>query len=275
VSAKKEKSIKGLILGIIGRVFCVSMMVLTGWTLITLLSGLYLPQKVASVMETGGEEKTDLEKKLEAVKEGMDVREHFHNIDQSIFVEENDPPLCLTCHGNMPHTKALEMRSLLNMHTYFAACEVCHTRKEEGEDIYFAWYDFDTKERIFTLKGAPGSYNAKIVPIRREETGDERRLDAPLNEGFAREFVEKGYTWSLEQKAKAKAIIHEEHTKTPILCNECHAKEGYLRFEDLHYSEKRVEQLEGTEAAGMVEKYIKFYLPTMFDPSLVKKRRAR
>ncbi|MFC1855254.1 hypothetical protein ACFL2A_01765, partial [Thermodesulfobacteriota bacterium] len=69
--------------------------------------------------------------------------------------------------------------------------------------------------------------------------------------------------------------IHEGHTKNPVLCNECHTKNGHLPFEDLHYSEKRVEQLSGTEAAGMVDRYIEFYLPTMFDPALVEKRQLK
>jgi hypothetical protein len=246
-------------------------MLLTGWTLYILVTGLYFPKKVAIVMEK--KDLTGIESKMERVKESKDIRSHFHNIDKSIFVEEKDPPLCLTCHGNMPHTKALEMRSLINMHTYFIACEVCHVRKDEEADVFFAWIDFDTKKKIFTLKGPSGNYNAKIVPILKDAQGNERRLDVPLNEEYASEFIQSGYKWSLEQKAKAKAIIHEEHTKKPILCNECHAKNGYMPFEDLHYSQKRVEQLEGTEAAGMVENYIKFYLPTMFDPSLVRKRR--
>jgi hypothetical protein len=273
VSAKKEKTVVGIILGIIGRIFCVFMMFVCTWLLIVLLRGLYFPKKVATVLETEKEKGSILDQKMDAIKESKDIRKHFHNIDQSIFIEDKDPPLCLTCHGNLPHTKALEMRSLLNMHTYFIACEVCHIRKEPEDDIYYAWFDFATKKRIFTLKGAPGNYNAKIVPVERLVTGEERRLDTPLDEAFAQEFIREGFKWPLEKKAKAKAIIHERHTKSPVLCNECHAKNGYLPFADLHYTEKRADQLSGTEAAGMVARYIKFYLPTMFDPALAKKRK--
>ena len=273
MSAKKEKTIVGLILGFIGRVFCVCMMVLCAWTLIVLLTGLYNPKRAETVIKSAGVEKSELEEKIAAVKESKDIRQHFHNIDQSIFIEQKDPPLCLTCHGNLPHTKALEMRALLNMHTYFIACEACHIRPSEDQDVFFAWFDYDTRDKVFTLDGPDGSYNAKIVPIVRDEKGNEKRLDKPLNESFGRQFVDEGHSWTLEKKAKAKAIIHEEHTKKPILCNECHSRNGHLPFEDLHYSAKRVEQLSGTEAAGMVERYIEFYLPTMFDPDLVTKRK--
>ncbi len=274
MSVKKEKTFLGIVKGIIGRIFCVSMMILTAWTLIVLLRGLYFPKKVATVIKESGKKGSVLQEKMKEITESKDIRNHFHNVDKSIFVEAKDPPLCLTCHGNLPHTKALEMRALLNMHTYFIACEVCHIRKEADDDIYFAWYDFDTREETYTLEGPPGDYNAKIVPVRRLPGKKKRRLDTPLNEDYARDFIESGYKWTLEERAKAKALIHEEHTKQPVLCNECHtSKNGYLPFEDLHLSEKRAGQLRGTAAAGMVERYIKFYLPTMFDPALVKKRK--
>jgi hypothetical protein len=205
-------------------------------------------------------------------KEFRDKREHFHNVDESISVKEKDPTLCLTCHGNLPHTKAQGLRSFLNMHTFFLACETCHVNAEgqinkvdESEWIHYAWFDFTTKKRVYKLNGPAGNYNARIVPVRKETSGKEVRLDLPLREKFVKDFIEKGHNFSLEEKAKAKAIIHEKNSKEPVLCDKCHMTGGYLSLLDLNYTSKRAEQLEGPEAFDLVKKYLEYYNPSMFD----------
>ncbi len=277
MAAKKKKGFIGIILSLIGQLFCVAMIALTFWTLGTLLKGLYLPGKVQVVKKGEHEgDMSDLDRRLESVSRSRDYRKHFHNVDKSIFIEDRDPPLCLACHGNMPHTKALEMRALLNMHTYFIACEICHVRRApEDNTIFFAWIDYETKQEIYEIEEENwGNYGAKIIPFKKIGRKEPVRMDKPLNEQYAIDYLKNSFSWSTEKRAKAKAIIHEGHVKNPILCNECHAKDGYLPFEEeLLYSEKRASQLFGTAAAGMVERYIEFYLPTMFDPDLVEKRK--
>ena len=64
-------------------------------------------------------------------------------------------------------------------------------------------------------------------------------------------------------------------SKKPVQCTECHGREPYINFAQVGYSQKRAESLYRTEVADMIERYMKFYLPTMFDPDLMKKQKMK
>jgi len=277
---KQEKTIIQMLLGLLGKIVSLILMVAVVSLNVWVMKNLYFPTTYAKAKV---EDVSETRKRLnveDARQKDLERRMHFHGeigYDTSIDVEMRQPPLCLRCHGNYPHSKSAEIRSLCNMHTYFLACEVCHIRPKKGEVFSYRWFDNITGEAKLVLEGSSkGNYGAKIIArIMDEKTGQYRRLDRPLNEAFALDFIQRQQSYTMEEQAKAKARIHEELSKDPILCNECHhEKQIILNFDDLDYSKERAQQLRGTEVAGMVGKYVEFYLPTMFDADMQRKQKA-
>jgi len=121
-----------------------------------LVQMLYFPhleaKKIIEAATHKGEDKnvfhTILEQ-LEPVGRG-----HFHMVDEYITQLEHNPPLCLTCHGTYPHSKEKKVRSILNFHTGFIACAVCHARQESGDKhIDFSWVNHETGKIETKVKG--------------------------------------------------------------------------------------------------------------------------
>lgn len=196
--------------------------------------------------------------------------EHFHNIDSTLDVKKRVPTLCLICHGNYPHSKNKEVRSLYNMHTYFCACETCHIRNPK---LTFVWYDNYTGEQIPEIKdrvpdGAyAGNYGAKIVPCVLDKIGKHKRLDDPISEEYARQYLKTWAQYTYDQQSQAKSVAHKHLTQEPVTCSECHRRQSpYLDFKALGYPQHLCDEFTGTEVAGMVAKYKSLKLPTMFRP---------
>ncbi len=212
------------------------------------------------------------------VKEETEARKwmgHFHNIDKTIYLKLPHPPVCMKCHGLYPHSKSPEIRSLLNMHTYFFACEVCHVRKDSLKGkVKFVWFDNKTGAVVKQLKGNNGVYGAMLVPVLITADGKKIRMDQ-MNKDFVEEYLKVKDKLTPEEQAKAKALLHRHLSRKPVQCNECHRKDGYLNFVAIGYSPERAKSLYRTEVARMIGRYMKFYLPTMFDPNLMREQRLR
>ncbi len=274
---KKEKTFLGVVMGLLGRIVSLVLMVCVIMLNLFMWRNLYFPKshvKGEVAQEEVVQKKLNVEDERVRV---MEARQHFHNVDSTISVESRQPPLCLRCHGNYPHTKSATIRSLCNMHTYFLACEVCHIRQKQGEVFSYRWFDNETGEIRLNIQGRKGNYGAKIIArVLNEKTGKYRRLDKPLNEEFALDFIQNKDSYTMDQQAKAKAKIHEDLSPEPILCNECHNPAmPILNFDDLEYPPQRAQQLRGTEVAGMVSKYVEFYFPTMFDADMMRKQKQK
>jgi hypothetical protein len=192
-------------------------------------------------------------------------RGHFHMIDEEREKHEPYEPLCLTCHGTFPHSKEKKVRSLLNFHTGFMACAVCHVRKETGaRDHIFIWVDRATGVTSFTVEGEYGKYPATIFPVK-ITAGGQYEIIRPVSERSAREYLELKDKFTNDQAAQAKIRLHERLSKKPVLCMDCHKKDGYLEFDKLGYPRNRVDHLASSEVASMIEKYETFYLPEVID----------
>jgi len=209
--------------------------------------------------------------------------EHFHNLDASVDVREWVPNLCLVCHGSLPHSKNKDTRALYNMHTYFCACEVCHLK---GEELLFRWFDTQTGEKIERISERveeqlptgtySGNYGAKIVPCILEGP-TLVRMDQPVTEDYARDYLHIWSQYSYDQQSQAKLEIHKQLTKEPVKCTDCHQKEKpYLSFADLGYPKYLCDEFVGTEVAKMVDKYKSLKLPTMFRPEeIIQQKQSR
>ncbi|MGA1791418.1 MAG: hypothetical protein ACMUIM_08025 [bacterium] len=216
--------------------------------------------------------KVDVFKKILERKTQMKL-EHFHNLDSSVDVREWVPNLCLVCHGSLPHSKNKDTRALYNMHTYFCACEVCHMK---GDNLLFKWFDTMTGEPLERISDRveeqvptgtySGNYEAKIVPCILEGP-TVVRMDQPVTEEYAKEYLQLWSQYSYDQQSQAKLELHRQLTKEPVKCTDCHQKENpYLDFKRLGYPKHLCDEFGGTEVAKMVEKYKSLKLPTMFRP---------
>ncbi len=241
-----------------------------------LLQLLYFPKleviklgaaRLAPMLEPSGEQ--DVFSKILMSREPVSSG-HFHMIDEYISQPESMAPLCLTCHGNYPHSKEKKVRALLNSHTGFIACAVCHARKEPGtKDIIFSWVERETGEIVNTVKGQYGKYPAKIFPIQIDARG-KKKIFRPVEENAARQYLKIKDKYNPDQAAQAKIKLHEHISTKPVFCSDCHKKDGYLDFTQLGFPTQRVNHLNSTEVVGLVEKYKTFYLPSVIDFSSEK-----
>ena len=201
---------------------------------------------------------------------------HFHNTDDTVKLIIASPPICVSCHGTLPHSKSPDIRSFLNMHNYFMACETCHIRHTDAiGEVKYVWYDNITEEQLKTIDETKyGNYGARLVPVA-TVNGQSRRLDEPSNQEFIKEYMALKNTLTPEEQAKAKVILHRDMSKKPLQCTECHGREPYINFTALGYSQKRAESLCRTEVADMIDRYMKFYLPTMFDSDLMRQQKMK
>ena len=190
---------------------------------------------------------------------------HFHMVDEHLAQPEPYQPICISCHGTFPHSKEKKVRSLLNFHTGFMSCAVCHYRKDPADETFsFAWVDRVTGTTSRQANGEYGKYPAKIFPARITAGGSETIIH-PVSEQSAREFLELKEQFTPDHMAQAKIKLHELISPKPVFCMDCHKKDGYLNFENLGFSKNRVNHLVSSEVAGMIENYETFYLPEVID----------
>lgn len=197
--------------------------------------------------------------------DGPIPKEHFHMVDEHLVQVDPYHPICLECHGSYPHSKEKKVRAILNFHNGFLACMVCHVRKTEDDKSFsFVWVNRQTGATSMRVEGGFGKYPAKIFPIR-ETAGRRLEIIHPVDEKAAEEFMRLKDQFSADQMAKAKIKLHENISKKPVFCNECHKKDGYFDFARLGFPDNRVDHLTSTEITGMIEKYETFYMPEAID----------
>jgi len=207
-------------------------------------------------------------------KKDVVPRDHFHMIDAYVEEKEPNPPICVVCHGTYPHGKKKKVRSMLNLHTGFISCSVCHARQdedvqvvkpgEEAEVVEFLWVDNKTGEFRNKVEGEYGKFPAMIYPIKHTEHGP-RRIFTPIKAEAAQQFLKLQPKLSSDQVSEAKAKLHEPLSKKPVFCSDCHQKDSYLDYVKLGFPKQRINHLISSEIVGMIDKYKTFYLPSVLD----------
>ncbi|MBI5789178.1 MAG: hypothetical protein HZA78_10025 [Candidatus Schekmanbacteria bacterium] len=229
--------------------------------------------------EPAGGEKTEL--KLDTIHKDTDwyiKHAHFHEWIEEEMPKDNNPAMCLVCHGNNPHANAKMTRSILNMHTVFCACETCHFRfdpKEKGK-YGFRWYDgseaIQASQRHYgtNYDAATGRVlmentlvNFKITPFLMWE-GKYYMVNLRQDAPEAKEYLSKKGTYSPEEQAAIKTKIHASIETKGRECSECHSVNTVIPFKKLGFDDERVKDLTGLNIVGMVDKYQKFYIPDIF-----------
>jgi len=231
-----------------------------------LIEGLYFPDlrasKTEEPLQTAAAD--DFFRRIGLEKAPV-PRDHFHMIDPYIFQPGPYEPICRTCHGTYAHGKDKKIRSFLNSHEGFLACAVCHVRRDPADKtISFTWVDRQTGTASMTVEGQYGKFPAQIFPNRILADGGEAII-RPMSEKSAEAFLKNRDKLTPDQVAQAKAKLHEHISKKPVVCIECHKKDGYLDFAGLGFPKNRVDHLTSSEVANMIGKYETFYLPEVLD----------
>lgn len=192
------------------------------------------------------------------------IYEPFHGVDESVHAGVKSKTWCLKCHEDYAHSKSKEARGMLNAHSFFMACEVCHIAPKEGEQFEYKWLQRGTDIPLTALNGRPGEYGGTIIPFKVEK-GVSRRLDENqeaqqiLDASAAKDSDED----LQKRKMRLNTDIHKGFSPKPIFCDECHREKGPLDFKQLMYSPQRAQRLTSGEGANMIKLYKDFYLPTL------------
>ena len=211
------------------------------------------------------------------------IEGRFHHIGFNIQRDEGS--MCVRCHGNVPHDESREIRSFLNMHTFYLACETCHSKPEKTNTSWdFRWYDKDTGtivdnplalkqiEDMFTTEEARkqypvyGNYGAKIAPTF-DDYGEISLLHGQKEMAFVERYQTEQERLAPEKKSQMKRVIHRKVSKEPVQCKGCHReKDPYIPFDELGYPPTRARELTNVGVVGMIRKYKQFYLPSILKP---------
>ena len=209
----------------------------------------------------------------------------FHHI--GFEMEEDQVSTCVSCHGNVPHNKSKEIRSFLNMHAFYTACQACHIRASDGmERLTFRWSDMQTGEQVVNPTALVeiehrhsvgdkdyyptyGNYGAKIAPGKIEGNTFSfiKSADEKAKEVVDR-YIAQEKSLTTQQKSQMNEFLHKRITKQPVKCDECHnSHDPYIPFAELGYPPRRVQELTTSSVVGMIEKYKEFFIPDFIAPA--------
>ncbi len=192
------------------------------------------------------------------------------------------PTVCTPCHGGLAHSKKSDVRAMLNMHSDFMACAVCHVRLQDIDPAARAswrvdWYDDATGERVTKFSPKTGVYDIEMAPTILKE-GKRVRIDQQIETEQANKERDKWARTTLGSSAIALAArkAHGSISKQSITCQECHRqKSPYLDLAALGYPKNWVDELTGPKVTGLLTAYSTFYIPSMFSPETIRQEREK
>ncbi|WP_026836299.1 hypothetical protein [Limisalsivibrio acetivorans] len=194
----------------------------------------------------------------------------FHELEEAKLNDSYN--LCVSCHGDIPHSTKKETRAFLNMHSYFMGCETCHIKVDNGQRANFEWYSKITGERKTSMdvKAFLGDPEYKIIPVQ-NEAGSNILYSSDSMRDTASELIQGAESLSGNEKSSMLDELHAPMSKleNSVTCKDCHTgqyEEAYLPYKKLGYAERRIDQLIGNEVVGMINKYEKFIIPGFLAP---------
>jgi len=228
------------------------------------------PHFLEEIVLEGDEEKT-FYRGYRFVQEKK-IKDHYHRIELDIAPDETSH--CIKCHGDLPHGKSVHIRSFLNMHNLYFACQTCHVRPESDKDrIYYYWCDRKTGKMVPTpdIGDQPiDSLGIRLTPCMEcDETLAPADVEAGKNRAvdLMSRIQEKGI--SKAQKKEIVTSIHETVSEQPLGCNECHNKESpFLPLEEVGYPDYRIALVASDQITKMINEYEEFYTPTFLEPGI-------
>ena len=202
------------------------------------------------------------------------AHERFHHEIEYEKLPENMRPVCYICHSDFPHSKQPEIRSLLNMHTQFIACETCHIEEGRSASVAYRWYHPKNKEPTGPFLGThydPESgewgrvedVTSKIAPFRMENRILQpliRTQDAPL----AKDFMKVRERLTPEERDGVKSRFHEHIKPIGYACSTCHATDGVLDLAALGFSADRAKKLRDLTLKSVLTNQEAIHLPDLY-----------
>ena len=222
-----------------------------------------------------------------------------HRDDQRSIISAQDKSSCRVCHPLHPHSRNQKVRAILNMHTGYMLCGLCHLKKEELGSIVYDWKAPDNA--AFT--GAPYGRYKMIKPDKIKTAWDNisgffRRLfrrETPAGETGSPEYMISriaAFSWEKEnrillmdtedpvktaefrtkeknmsagEREKELKYFHRDITEHEfsVACNECHSSKGMLDFKQLGYDAKKAGELRDMDVKRLETEYKIFHFPHM------------
>lgn len=218
------------------------------------------------------------------------IKGRFHHI--GFTLQPDKANMCMRCHGNAPHAGSKETRAFLNMHSFYLACETCHSVPGPGEPAWtFGWYDkhsgkpADNPRAILAIEDrfirrhdereypVYGDYGARIAPATKA-SGKLSLLHDEIDMVMVKQYLEQRDRLDAYQKAERKKIIHANVSERALACEDCHQLQSpYIPFAELGYPLTRMRELTINPVVGMLNKYEVFYLPSYLIPHDVEKNK--
>ncbi len=169
----------------------------------------------------------------------------IHKGEQSYITRLDDETSCRVCHPLYPHTENKLVRALLNLHTGFMVCDVCHLKKENFPDFTYHWKD--TENADFSGKPFGTYYNPKTqtahksahflsrIAVYVKNDGERQLTFNPADTRKAKEFLQKEKSLTQKQRADALDYFHRDTAKKEIsvACDGCHSFHSILDFKQL------------------------------------------
>jgi hypothetical protein len=226
---------------------------------------------------------------------------NFHKEQKFAITRIDDETSCRVCHPLYPHSQHNKVRALLNMHTGFMLCEVCHIKDRGQADLSYDW----KKPEEFEFTGEPyGTHEMRednapeksgsVIPrmlkilddvkepveetkvrhfisriaVYKTDDGKNRLFINTEDNKKAGEFLKNEENLSKAESEKDLNFFHRHIAKMEIsvACDECHSQNGILDFQKLGFSERKANDLRYLNIKGLVTKYDTFYIPNLFGP---------
>ena len=199
----------------------------------------------------------------------------FHKPEQSFITRLDDETSCRVCHPLYPHSENKWVRALLNMHTGFMLCDVCHIKKENFPELSYDWKEtenadfsgepFGTFYNPKTKTAHKGEHYISRIAIFVKNNGQKQLIINSGDTRQANEYLHKEKTLTADQKAKSLDYFHRNIAKKEIsvACDECHSAHSILDFKKLGFNEIQTNHIVTLDIKGLVTKYKAFYFPEL------------
>jgi len=222
---------------------------------------------------------------------------NYHKLERFAITRLDDQSSCRVCHPLYPHSNDKKVRALLNMHTGFMLCEVCHLKKEDLEHLQFSWKEPEHFEYVGepygTITHHTGHNSNRVIqemlkmsPETNQPDGDASKHGALISRiavfsenggkkkilmntkdcNMAKEYMLKESSLSEKEKKDSFELFHKDiaRKEVSVACNECHVKNGMIDFVKLGFNEKTSNDLQYLNLKSLVTKYDTFYFPNLF-----------
>jgi len=200
----------------------------------------------------------------------------LHDKEQSLMVTLQDDSSCRVCHALYPHSQNTMVRALLNMHTGFMTCELCHIKRAGFGEVTYQWKG--PEPAVFTGRAYGFRYTPKTGVVRTTENavwrlavsaaleGEKQMVTHTQDTSDTNRFLLEEKKMEGYDKKKWLDFFHRNISRKEIsvACKECHSPNGILDFTQLGFDKKTSNYLMYLDLPGLVAKYDVFYFPDLF-----------